>query len=205
MFPRTRNIESSFRMIRATCLAAIIGAFCFGGYLFYEETQAVNRAQQRLYVLAGGKVLEAMASSRKDNVVVEARDHIRSFHEFFFTLDPDEKEITANLTRALYLIDESGKRVYQNLIESGYYSGVVSANISQRLSIDSIVLNVSGYPYYFRLYGVETITRTTSVVTRELETEGYLRDVERSDNNAHGFLIERWAILSNKDMKTESR
>jgi conjugative transposon TraK protein len=205
MFPKTKNIESSFRLIRTTCVAAIIGVFGFGGYLFYVETEAVSRAQQRLYILASGKVLEAMASNRKDNVPVEARDHIRSFHELFFTLDPDEKVIGSNLGRALYLADASVKRIYDDLKESGYYAGVVSANISQRISIDSIELNTMNYPFYFRLYGQETITRMTSIVTRELVTEGYLRDVSRSDNNAHGFLIERWTILSNRDIKTESR
>lgn len=205
MFPRTKNIESSFQLIRTTCIAVVIGCFCFGGYLFYAENQAVNRAQQRLYILASGKVLEAMASNRKDNIQVEARDHIRSFHSLFFTLDPDEKVVGDNLGRALYLADASAKRVYENLKESGYYANVISANIIQRITIDSIALNTTNYPFYFRLFGEETIIRATSIVTRSLVTEGWLRDVSRSDNNSHGFLIERWSILENKDLKTESR
>lgn len=186
-------------------MAVVIGVFCFGGYLFYEQSRVVERAQQRLYILASGKVLEALASNRKDNLPVEARDHIRSFHTLFFTLDPDERVIGDNLGRALYLADGSAKRVYENLKESGYYANVISANISQRVTIDSIELNTVNYPFYFRLFGEETITRITSVVTRELVTEGYLREVSRSDNNAHGFLVERWTILSNRDVKTESR
>ncbi len=169
------------------------------------ENQATNRIQQRLYILANGKILEAMAESRKDNVPVEARDHIATYHLDFFTLDPDEKVINTNLTKALYLADESGKRVYQNLLESGYYASVISSNISQRLFIDSIELNTTKEPFYFRLFGEETITRPTSIVTRELQTEGYLRQVSRSDNNSHGFLIERWSILSNRDLKTIGR
>jgi len=205
MFPKTKNIETSFRLIRATCVIVIIGCFCFAGYAFYEAAEAVSRAQQRVYILASGKVLEAMASDRKDNLPVEARDHIATYHKDFFTLDPDEKVITENLGKALYLVDVSGKRIYENLKESGYYGNVISANISQRITIDSIALNTTNYPFYFRLYGEETITRATSIVTRELLTEGWLREVSRSDNNAHGFLIERWAILSNRDLKTESR
>ena len=205
MFPKTKNIESSFRLIRGTCVVVIAGCFCFAGYAFFEAAAAVSRAQQRVYILASGKVLEAMASDRKDNVPVEARDHIASYHKEFFTLDPDERVITENLTKALYLVDASGKRIYETLKESGYYANVISANISQRLTIDSIALNMTSHPFYFRLYGEETITRSTSIVTRELQTEGYLREVSRSDNNSHGFLIERWSILSNRDLKTESR
>ena len=36
-------------------------------------------------------------------------------------------------------------------------------------------------------------------------TEGFLRNVARSDNNPHGFLIERWRVLENKDLKTLNR
>lgn len=205
MFPRMRNLESSFRLIRGTCVVVIVGAFCLCGYMFFAANQAVNRAQGRIYILSGGKALEAAAGERKDNIPVEARDHIRNFHLLFFTLDPDEKVIGDNLNRALYLADASAKRVYENLKESGYYAGVISANISQRITVDSIRLDLASYPYYFRCYGQESIVRATSIVTRDLVTEGWLRDVSRSDNNAHGFLIERWSILENRDMKVEQR
>ncbi|HEY4064121.1 MAG TPA: conjugative transposon protein TraK [Puia sp.] len=205
MFPRTRNLESSFRLIRGTCAVAIIGALGLCGFVFFTANQAVSRAQARVYILANGKALEAMAGERKDNVPVEARDHIRNFHGLFFTLDPDEKVIGENLSRALYLADGSAKRVYENLKESGYYSEVISANISQRVKVDSIRLDMGSSPYYFKCYGQETIVRATSVVTRDLVTEGYLRDVLRSENNAHGFLIERWVIVENRDLKVEQR
>ncbi|MDO6431568.1 conjugative transposon protein TraK [Flavitalea sp. BT771] len=205
MFPKTRNLESSFRLIRGTCMVVIVGVLGLGGYMFFVASEAVSRAQGRVYILANGKVLEALASDRKENIPVEARDHVRTFHGLFFTLDPDEKVIGENLSRALYLADGSAKRVYENLKESGYYANVISANISQRLVIDSIRLDMANYPFYFRCYGQETIIRTTSIVTRDLVTEGWLRDVSRSDNNAHGFLIERWSILENKDVKVEQR
>ncbi|MDP3180258.1 MAG: conjugative transposon protein TraK, partial [Bacteroidota bacterium] len=40
---------------------------------------------------------------------------------------------------------------------------------------------------------------------RSLITEGALRNVSRSDNNPHGFLIERWNTIENRDIKTENR
>ena len=205
MYKKARNIESSFRLIRLVCVVLILCCFGFAGFAFFQAGREVQRASDRVYVLSAGKVMEAMASDRRDNVAVEARDHVRTFHWLFFTLDPDEKVVNDNLGQALYLADGSAKRVYETLKESGYYAGVISANISERITVDSIRLDMTGYPFYFRLYGSETITRTTSIVTRELVTEGYLRQVSRSDNNPHGFLIERWTILSNRDLKTEAR
>lgn len=205
MFPKTKNIETSFRLIRLTCVVAMLGGFGFGCYAFYAASALIARSQQRVYILASGKVLEAMASDRRENLPVEARDHIRSFHELFFTMDPDEKVISGNVGRALYMADGSARRVYDNLKEAGYFDNLISANISVRVTIDSLMLDTMNMPFYFRLYGEETITRATSIVTRELLTEGYLRQVSRSDNNPHGFLIERWVILSNRDVKSVSR
>ncbi|GGB23903.1 hypothetical protein [Puia dinghuensis] len=61
------------------------------------------------------------------------------------------------------------------------------------------------YPIYFRCYATEKIIRPTSMVTRNLLTEGWLRNTGRSDNNPHGFLIERWEIIDNHDLKVETR
>jgi conjugative transposon TraK protein len=150
-------------------------------------------------------VLEAFASDRKENIPVEARDHIRAFHQHFFSLDPDEKVITANLTRALYLADGSAKRLYDNLREAGYYAGIISGNISQQITVDSIALDMDAYPWYFRCYARQQIIRPTSIVTRNLVTEGWLRSISRSDNNPHGFLIERWNTMENKDLTVQKR
>jgi conjugative transposon TraK protein len=160
---------------------------------------------QRIYILANGKALEAFAADRKDNIPVEARDHIKMFHQYFFTLDPDEKVIETNTLKALYLADASAKRMYDNLKENGYYANIISGNISQEVTLDSIRVDINQYPYYFRCYATEKIIRATSVVTRDLITQGYLRNVARSDNNSHGFLIERFETIENKDLKIENR
>jgi conjugative transposon TraK protein len=205
MFTQAKNIDSAFRHIKMFSILLIIGCVIISIYALYAATKTINQSQQRVFILANGKALEAYAADRKDNIPVEARDHIKMFHHYFFSLDPDEKVITANITRALYLADASAKKQYDNLKESGYYSNLISGNISQEISIDSIIVNIDSYPFYFRCMAYEKLIRATSIVTRSLITEGYLRNVERSDNNSHGFLIERWMILENKDLKTENR
>lgn len=136
---------------------------------------------------------------------MEARDHVTTFHRHFFSLDPDDKVIEANLTKALYLADVSAKRQYDNLKESNYYSNIISGNVSQVIRADSVTIDIGQYPFYFRYYGTQEITRTSSVVSRSLVTEGYLRNVSRSDHNPHGFLVERWKTLENKDLNIKNR
>jgi conjugative transposon TraK protein len=204
-FPKTKNIESSFRYIRTFTLIVIAGSLLLCGFVIGQALRAVDRSQSRIYILSAGKAFEAFSSDRKPNLAVEARWHVINFHNDFFDLAPDEKYINAGLKRALYLADASAKRAYDNLRESGYYANVISSNISQSIVVDSVSLNMDIYPFYFRCYATETITRPTSVVTRDLVSEGYLREVYRSENNPHGFLIEKWSILENRDLKVQQR
>jgi conjugative transposon TraK protein len=205
MFQKAKNIDTAFRQVRAFSLIIVCGSILFSGFMGYKSYQLVAGMQSKVYILANGKALEAYASERKDNIPVEARDHVKTFHQYFFTLDPDDKVIQANVTKALYLADASAKTAYDNLKESGYYTGIISGNISQQIQVDSVQVDIRQYPYYFRCYAIQSIVRTTSIVSRSLVTEGFLRNVSRSDNNPHGFLIERWATIENRDIKTANR
>ncbi|HLZ88127.1 MAG TPA: conjugative transposon protein TraK [Puia sp.] len=205
MFPKTRNLETAFQHVRSFTILVVAGSLLLCGFVIWQALRAIDRNQDRIYILESGRALEAMAGSRRENIPVEARDHIRTFHEDFFTLDPDEKLIAAHLGKALYLADGSARRVYEGLKESGYYNGIIAGNISQEICIDSIALEMHQYPIAFRCYATERIIRPTSLVTRNLVTEGWLRNTGRSDNDPHGFLIERWTILDNHDLKVETR
>lgn len=205
MFRPAQNIDNAFRSVKTVMLFVIAACFLISTYALYQNAQLSARSQDRVYVLANGKAMEVFASSRKDNIGVEARDHVAMFHTFFFSLDPDEKAISVNIKRALYMADASAKKQYDDLVETGYISGIISGNVSQQISIDSVVVNTFSEPYLFRCYATIKITRSTSAVTRNLITQGYLRNIMRTDHNPHGFLIERWETLENKDLKIENR
>jgi conjugative transposon TraK protein len=192
MFRQLKNIDTAFSHIRLFSIVMIVACVIICGYSMYKSFRMVTLIQERIYILANGKALEAWSAERKDNIPVEARDHVKMFHYYFFTLDPDDKVIEANITKALYLADASAKRQYDDLKESRYYSNIISGNISQEIVMDSIRIDIDQYPFHFRCYSKQKLIRTTSIVTRSLITEGYLRNVSRSDNNPHGFLIEKW-------------
>jgi conjugative transposon TraK protein len=205
MFQKMKNIDSAFRYVRMFSIAFILACSLLSAFIAYKSFQVAANSQQKIFILANGKALEAYSADRKDNVPVEIRDHVKMFHHFFFTLDPDDKVIQANITKALYLADNSAKQQYDNLKENGYFSNLIAGNISQEIQVDSIEININVYPYYFKYKGQEKIIRPTSIITRSLITDGYLRNVSRSDNNPHGFLIEKWQTLENKDINTQTR
>ncbi len=205
MFRTTKNIDTAFKQVRLFSLGVITLCLILTLFIAHKSYQLATQSQQKIFILANGKALEAYSADRKDNVPVEARDHVKMFHHYFFTMDPDDKVINSNIIKALYLADGTAKQQYDNLKENGYYTNLISGNISQEMQADSIIINTNSYPYYFRYKGVQRIIRPTTIVTRSLVTEGYLRNVSRSDNNAHGFLIERWKTLENTDINIENR
>ena len=204
-FKQSKNIDTAFRYVRGFSFLLMIGCFVLCCYTLYKGYELSARLDNKIYILAGDKALEAYASGRKDNIGVEARDHVKMFHTWFFSLDPDEKIIEGNLLKALYLADASAKKQYDNLKETGYYAGVISGNISQAIAVDSVQVDTRAEPFAFRCYATMQIIRPTSIVTRSLVTQGVLRNVSRSDHNSHGFLIEKWETLENRDLKTETR
>lgn len=200
-----KNIDTAFRYVRGFTMLVIIGCVILCCFALYKSFSLVSQMQDKVYILANGKALEAFSSNRKDNIPVEAKDHVKTFHSLFFSLDPDDKVIQINVTKALYLADDSAKRVYDDLKENGYYSGIISGNVSQTIAVDSVTININEYPYQFRCYATQNIIRPTSIAYRSLITEGNLRNVSRSDNNPHGFLIERWNTIENRDLSSKNR
>lgn len=205
MFKTTKNIDSAFKQVRLFSLGVIAACVIITLFISYQSYKIAINAHRKVFILANGKALEAFAADRKDNVPVEARDHVKMFHHYFFSMDPDDKVIANNITKALYLADASAKQQYGNLKENGYYTNLITGNISQEITADSILIDINNYPYYFRYKGTQRIIRPATMVTRSLVTEGYLRNVSRSDNNSHGFLIEKWRTLENADLKVENR
>ena len=205
MFQQLKNIDSAFKHIRTFSVLLVVGCLALCCFTIYKSYRIVQETQAKIYILANGKAIEAFSSDRKDNIPVEARDHVRMFHYYFFTLHPYDKVIRLNIKSALYLADASAKTQYENLRENSYYANIISGNVSQEIHIDSIEVDINQYPFYFRCIAKQRIIRATSIVTRSLVTEGFLRNVLRSDNNPHGFLIEKWNTLENRDIKSENR
>ena len=204
MFTKMKNIDTAFRYTRLFNLLLLAGCIILCCFVVYSTNKTLSVNQGKIYVLVNGKLVEAMVKDR--DYPVEIRDHIRTFHTLFFTLSPDEKAIQSQITKALYLADGTARRQYQNMKEAGYYSNLISGNISQQIEIDDIELDMKTAPYHFKCFGKQMITRPTSVLIRSIVTQGYVRTgLVQSDHNNHGFLIERWEIVENQDIKTTSR
>lgn len=205
-FKTLRNIENSFKQIRLYAIAFAMLCTAVTGYTIWKSYRFAEEQRQKIYVLDNGKSLMlALSQDASINRPVEAREHIRRFHELFFTLAPDKSAIESNMKRAFNLTDKSAFDYYKDLSEKGYYNRIISGNIQQRIELDSIVCNFESYPYAVRTYAKQFIIRSSNVTKRSLITSCLLVNSVRSDNNPQGFNIEKFAVIENKDIEVIER
>ncbi|SFO39521.1 Bacteroides conjugative transposon TraK protein [Paenimyroides ummariense] len=205
-FKTLRNIENSFQQIRLYAVVFAILCIAVVGYAVWQSYRFAEDQRQKIYVLDNGKSLMlALSQDASINRPVEAREHVRRFHELFFTLAPDKHAIESNMKRAFNLADKSAFDYYKDLAEKGYYSRIISGNVQQRTEVDSVVCNFDRYPYEVKAYSKQFIIRSSNVTKRSLVTSCYLVNSVRSDNNPQGFNIEKFTILENRDLEVIER
>ena len=205
-FKSLKNIETSFRQIRTMGIVFVSLCALVTGYALWSSYRFAERQREKIYVLDNGKsLILALSQDLSQNRPVEAKEHIRRFHELFFTLSPDKAAIESNIRRALFLCDESAFRYYKDWEEKGYYNRIISGNINQMIEIDSLRCDFDKYPYSVRTFARQIILRESSVTERSLVTRCRLLDAVRSDNNPQGFIIEGFEVTENKDLQTLKR
>lgn len=205
-FKSLENIESGFRHLRLFSIVFLVACAFISGYAVWKSYDFAEAQRQKIYVLDEGKSLMlALSQDLSQNRPVEAREHVRRFHELFFTLAPDKAAIEDNIRRALFLSDKTAFGHYRDLVEKGYYNRIISGNISQRIVVDSIICNFETYPYDVSTYAQQFIIREKSVTRRKLITHSRLRNSVRSDNNPHGFILEGFNVIDNSNIGTVDR
>lgn len=124
------------------------------------------------------------------NRPVEAKSHVRRFHELFFTLSPDKGAIESNIKRSLFLTPTRPlSTITRTWRKKGYYNRVISGNVTQTVEIDSVKCDFDQYPYKVNTYARQLIVRESSLTVRSLVTSCRLLNATRNDNNPHGFII----------------
>ena len=153
----------------------------------------------------GRSLMVALSQDLAQNRPVEAREHVRRFHELFFTLSPDKAAIESNVGRALQMADKSALSYYKFLQEKGFFNRLIAGNVSQMVKVDSIRCDFDRYPYEVTTFARQRILRESTVTERSLVTTCRLVNVSRSDNNPQGFMVEALNIVENKDLATYDR
>ena len=205
-FKTLKNIESSFRHLRLFSMLFLGACTLISVAAVWKSYRFAEAQRQKIYVLDQGKsLILALSQDMAQNRPVEAREHVRRFHELFFTLSPDKAAIESNLNRALLMADRSALSYYKALSEKGFFNRLIAGGISQTVRIDSIRCNFDSYPYQVTTYARQRIMRESTITERSLVTTCRLINAVRSDNNPQGFLLENLNVIENKDLATYDR
>lgn len=202
----TKDIEKSFKELNRLTLVCVCLSFIFSLVVGLAALNYAERQREKIYVLDQGKsLLLALQTDAVMSKELEIKDHVSRFHELMFTLSPQKKTIQENLDRAFNLADKSAYEYSQDLAEKGYYSRLVSANISQQMIVDSVVFQGNGYPYQVKTFARQYVIRESTMSEYAFVSSCQVLNASRSDVNPHGLIIEKFVVLENNLVETRKR
>lgn len=199
---KIKNIEQKIKLTFFTSLAVFIISAILVVFTIIWAFNKISEERQNIYVLDNGVPMLVNRTNQIANRDVEYQSHIDIYHHLFFTLPPDDDFIKSNLSKAMYLIDETGLKQYNNLKEKSFYNQIISSSSVLSVKTDSVKVSPD---LSFTYYGTQRIDRKTSIIKRTLITSGYLKDVPRTVNNPHGLLITDWKTIKNTDISYENK
>ena len=202
----TRDIEKSFKGLSRLAVVSVVMSLAFATVVGVASLVYAEKQREKIYVLDQGKsLLLALQTDAVMSKEIEVKDHVTRFHELMFTLSPQKQTIQENLDRAFNLADRSAYEYSQDLAEKGYYSRIVSANISQQMMVDSVVFQGNGYPYQVKTFARQYVVRESNISEYSFVSECQLIKSSRSDVNPHGLLIEKFKVTENNLIETRKR
>lgn len=196
-----KSIENKFKLSFGVAIGAVAISAITIIIVLFKTFSYVEKQREKIYVLDNGIPLLITQSDVQENRRVERQSHINTFHKLFFTLPPDNNYIQDNIREATYLADESIMFEFRSLQEKNFYSNLISTSTNMTIKTDSIVLTERDNYIVFDYYGIQRLDRRSSTLLRKLHTRGQLRDVQRSENNPHGIIIENWRTILNDDIQ----
>lgn len=198
-----KNVENKIKLVMIVSSLFLVGCVIVSLGSIIIAKGMVDEAHKKVYVLDGTVPILVKQTTQEETFDVEAKSDIEMFHQFFFTLAPDDKYIQYTMKKAMYLVDETGLAQYNTLKEKGFYSNILGTSAVISIFCDSIKFNKENMEFTY--YGRQRIERRSNILTRELVTAGQLKRVPRTDNNPHGLLITNWRTLLNKDIEQKTK
>ena len=193
-----QSLEQKTRLALMTVLLTVIGSVVICGLTVFYCTRLVAQERSQIYILDGDIPFLAERSMQEANFVMEAKAHIQLFHQYFFTLPPDDDYIKWSLGKALYMADGTAMKQKQAMEENGFYSDIISSSAVCTIKCDSIQFDE--HEKKFKYFGTQLIKRRSRDLKRSIITVGEIENVPRTQNNPHGLLITNWRTLENKDL-----
>lgn len=187
------------RYFKRTRIITIIALVTMGLIALTATAMSYINAREyskRIYIVDKNKQFEALTASTNTNLPVEITYHVGRFHELFFNLAPDSKQIEENTKKAFFLCDESAKKFYDNLKEQNFYNEIIQGNVVQKIQVDSVSVESSVYPYKATCYAHIEQTRSSGRQLKGLISTCTLEETPRSVNSPNGLFMRNFNVVN---------
>lgn len=193
-----QSLEQKTRLALTTVIVTVVGCVVVCLFTVFYAFNQIEAERHQVYILDGDIPFLAQRAKLEANFVMESKAHIRLFHQYFFTLPPDDDYIKWTLGKAMYMADETALKQKKALEENGFYSDIISSSATCMITCDSIQFDEEAHT--FKYFGTQFFKRRSKDVKRSIITTGRLETIPRTENNPHGLLIKSWKTIENKDL-----
>ncbi len=194
-----QSIEKKFRLALTVSIGSLVTSLIIVAMVLFYAFGLIQKERKHIYVLDSQTPVLVNQSDISVTREIEIKSHVNTFHTLFFSLPPDDEFIKNSMNKAMYLVDESGLKQYNNMKEKGFFNQILSSSASISIKTDSIKVDLTTNKFTY--FGTQRIERETSILKRAIVTEGSVRNVPRSENNPHGLIITDWKTVYNKDLE----
>lgn len=198
-----KNITEILRLNRFIVLAVTTLCLLTSGFSLWTAHRAQRTLLESAFAVnTDGSVIPLKLVEKRENLEVEARSHLRLFHEYFYGID--ESNYERNLEKSLWLGDSSVDEVYRQKRADGVYNRLMQYSLVEKIIDINIRLEMSTQPYGFEVETYFEIDRGAVTDRYHLVTTGKLIHVDRHfPNNTHGLLITDFFEKSLRKLENE--
>lgn len=210
------NPTSVKSLIKTSIIASIIIVLI---YLISYTTFTVmvhSKFRDNEYIMSNVDELNSLDVDEKGFLIYpdklrlpEVRNHVRMFHDSFWTFDKDNYE--ENIQSVLPLGGKSIRKIYNDLLKTGYFDKMTTQSLSQKLKIKKIRIKPRAKGSNFnrvRLFGLLVVKRSdqrrVSIKSRFIANFNVVESV-RTDDNPHGLLIKNYEVKMIKLRQKKSK
>ena len=201
-----KNIYEVLKMNRFIVLAVIVMAFLSTIISSLISYKMYNKALDGSFAIGkNGEVIPLQWVQEKENLEVEALEHLRLFHSYFYGLDATNFE--SHIEKALWLGDSSVDNIYRQKKADGVYNRLMQYSLVQKVINIESELDLTSEPYPFRTVTVFQINRGSATDTYELVSTGKLLHLEKRNfpKNTHALLVTDYFENTLKKIDYEAR
>ena len=197
------NYKSAFSLLQIVIVVVIVALVSLMGFIYYSSQKTIKSLQNSIYIMdksgavaVGNRVGETPAAR-----LFEYRDQVKVFFHLWYELDASSFD--ENINSALNLVGKCGKILYSQYLDADLKKNLIVNGIYTKAIVDSIKFNTKEMPIRGIVYGRQKIIRKNSTIIRQLICTFSIHDINRSEINSHGALLDDWKIINNEIIKDE--